>query len=109
MNNKPVKLASVILSVIVMAGCGTRLSETTAFPETNNNMFQASAITAEFAQDIESEEIMIDEEYYKQFPDPVLGNNVINQIQSGVIPEYQPEPVSPSKEVQSQSFLSIFN
>lgn len=109
MKNKSNKLASVLLSITVLTGCGSRLSDTTTFPELNNSMVQASSLTAQFTEDIESEDILIDDEYYKYFPDRELGNDIINQIQAGIIPEYIPEQKPAASEVQAQSFLSFFN
>jgi phosphatidate phosphatase APP1 len=108
MKNKRIKLTtSILLSAIVLAGCGSNLSDNGVFME-NDAMMQASSITAQFTEEIEDENILIDDEYYKHFPDAVLGNEVINQIQAGVIPEYQPV-INESNAVQSQSFLSVFN
>jgi phosphatidate phosphatase APP1 len=108
MKNNFSKLA-VLLSVMALTGCSTGFSDSTTFPGFDNSIVQTSSVAAQFSDEIENEEVLIDADYYKHFPDPMLGNDVIGQIEAGVIPEYTPEPASPEKDYQSQSFLSFFN
>ncbi len=101
------KVTLSMLAFTVLAGCGTNISNN---PDTMglDNSFQINRVTKEFANNVETDEILIDDEYYKQYPDNFLANEVINQLQSGIIPQY-PEQLEKDNEVKSQSFLSIFN
>lgn len=100
------KIVLALFTVTTVTSCGTDLSDTNStqqITQMSNNTVQA-----QFANNSESEaeEIFIDEEYYKAFPDRELSNQ-ITQIENGTIPEQV--QTSNVDEVKAQSFLSIFN
>ncbi|MFN4149485.1 MAG: phosphatase domain-containing protein [Candidatus Sericytochromatia bacterium] len=109
MKSRTMKLLLVSALVLAVAGCASKLD--TNFVENNEdfNALAASSVTTQFSNQVEDEEneVLIDEEYYKQFPDKSMANDFIASIQAGVFPEstYKPQV----NEVQANSFLSIFN
>lgn len=72
----------------------------------NNNQYQINSVTNKFAKAVESEEIIIDENYYKHFPDSNLSSS-IDQLSSGIIPENI--TLATPSQYQSQSFFSFLN
>lgn len=111
MNKKYVKLGVLILSTLLVVSCNSNSTLPNFSEEEQLNSFgSVSALSTQLSNQVESEEqeILIDQDYYKSFPDKVLATDVLDQIQSGVVPDltsYKPQV----NEVQAQSFFSIFN
>lgn len=102
------KLTAVALTLSVLAGCGTRLNSSD-FLSVGDAQFQANSnsTASQFVNLLESGDIIIDDEYYSKFPDAYLANQVIPQIQKGIVPQY-PEKNIQSNAVEAQ-FFSLFN
>lgn len=98
------KLSLILLAIVTLAGCDTNITQIE--PDQQVTGFQANSVQAQFANSSESDEVLIDEEYYKSFPDKELSHH-ITEIESGKIPEQV--TTAPVDQVKAQSFLSIFN
>ena len=105
MTNIKSNLSLILLSMITLAGCNTNLSQTELLNQ-NLTKPEDNTVQAQFARSSESDEILIDEEYYKSFPDKQLSQD-ISQIQNGVIPEEV--NTAPVDQIKAQSFFSLFN
>lgn len=109
MRSKTMKLLLISALVLAVAGCASTFDTNFVETEENFNALSKSNVTSQFSNEVENEEqeILIDEDYYKKFPDRSMANDFISSIQSGVFPqsEYQPQV----SEVQTNSFFSIFN
>lgn len=100
------KIVLTLFTVLTASSCGTnnnQLDLDTQMTQLNNNSVQAQFANLSEKED---EEVYIDEEYYKSFPDHELSSQ-ISEIERGSVPEQV--KTSSVDEVKAQSFLSIFN
>lgn len=100
------KLVLSLLSVILFSSACTQTDDL-LLTEIDNQQISAASVNAANSIEPENQEILIDDEYYKSFPDPELGNQIYNSLITGNFPNEL--KVKEEDSIKSQSFFSIFN
>jgi phosphatidate phosphatase APP1 len=104
-----IKFILSILSILLFSSACTQGDELLISNELDNQELSVSTLSTKAINSIEPEnqEILIDEEYYKSFPDPELGNQIYQSLITG---NFNNEfKVKESDAIKTQSFFSIFN
>ncbi len=99
-------LSLILISIITLAGCNNDFSQTNLLNQEEVSQFSTGSVQAQFAKSSESDEIIIDDEYYKAFPDNKLSQQ-ISEIENGNIPEVI--KTTEIDQVKAQSFFGLFN
>ncbi|GIW22379.1 MAG: hypothetical protein KatS3mg068_1386 [Candidatus Sericytochromatia bacterium] len=99
------KIILSFLSALIFSACSQ--GEDLLLNEIDNQQISATSINTINSIEPENQEILIDNEYYKNFPDELLGEQIYNVLVTGNIStEIKSNEVD---SIKSQSFFSIFN
>ncbi|MFN8671770.1 MAG: App1 family protein [Candidatus Sericytochromatia bacterium] len=96
------KVALLASLAVIITACGVIKNELSqSLPDENLNI---SSINNEFSDDIEFDEVLVDDEYYKKYPDHNLANELFMTFQKSAFQDFNYQP---KEDVSAQGFFDF--
>ncbi|MEK7434656.1 MAG: App1 family protein [Cyanobacteriota bacterium] len=98
------KIAILASITALVTACAS--SQVSTISEIKDENSTVSIQSAEFADAIEFDDILIDDEYYKKYPDNTLANDFFTSYQNSTFDSFK---ATPKEEVTAQGFFDFLN